>query len=102
MECGLLPDPEGYHGRRHVSAVCLSLSMNAKIYVCEGDGKFLHKLCEVCVLVLCLYMVNADRWHEACLTAAYVEDMNYFCFLVEVYFTTGYSCTVMKTDLQNI
>lgn len=61
MERGLLPDPEGYHSRRHVSAVCLSLSMNAKICVCEGGRKFFHKLYGVCVFVLYLNMVNADR-----------------------------------------
>lgn len=99
MERGLLPDPEGYHGRRHVSAVCLSLSVNAKICVCEGDGKFFHRLYEVCIFVLYLNLVNVYRWHEVGLTAAYIEDMNCFCFLVEVYFTTGYSCTIMKTDL---
>lgn len=85
MERGLLPDPEGYHCGRHVSAVCLSLSINAKVSFCEGDRKFSHKLCEVCIFVLYLNMVNADRWHEVSLTAAYIEDINYFCFLVEVY-----------------
>lgn len=89
MERGLLPDPEGYHCRRHVSAVCLSLSMNTKICVCEGDGKFFHKLYEVCIFVLYLNIMNADRWHDVSLTAAYVEDMNYFCFLVKVYVTIG-------------
>lgn len=102
VERGLLPDPEGYHGGRHVSEGCLSLSMNANICVCEGDGKFFHKLYEVCVFVLYLNMVNAERWSEVSLTDAYMEDMNYFCFLVEAYFTTGYSGTIMKTDLQNI
>lgn len=83
-----------------MSEGCLSLSMNANICVCEGDGKFFHKLYEICIFVLYLNMVNADGWHEVSVTAAYLEDMNYF--LVEVYFTTGYSCTIMKTDLQNI
>lgn len=88
MERGLLPDPERYHGRRHVSAVCLSLSMNAKICVYEGDGKFSHKLHKVCVSALYLNMVDANRWHEVYLTVAYIEDIHYF-FLVGVYCAAG-------------
>jgi len=74
--------------------------MNVKVCAYEGDGKFFHKLYKVSIPALYLNMVNAGRWREVCLTVAYMEDMNYFCFLVEVYFTSGDSCTVMKTDLQ--
>lgn len=58
VERGLLPDPERYHCRRHVSAVCLSLSMNAKICMYEGDGKFSHKLHKVCISALYLNTVD--------------------------------------------
>lgn len=66
--------------------------MNANICVCEGDGKFFHKLYEVCVfeLYLNMWMLRDGVRHLSILTKAYMEDMNYFCFLVEAYFTTGY------------
>lgn len=64
VECGLLPDPERYHSRRHVSPVCFSLSANAKVCVYEGEGKFSHTLCKVCVSAFHLNVVDADKWHE--------------------------------------
>lgn len=63
--------------------------------VCMRGTGSSHKLYKVCISALYLNMVDADTCHEVCLAVAYIEDMNYFCFLVEVYFTTGCSCTVM-------
>lgn len=71
-----------------------------KICVWEGDGKFSHKLHEVCTYALYLNEEDGDKWHEVFLT---LQRRHYLCFFSGwSVFYTGCPCMVMKTDLQII